>query len=84
VRFFTWLKDILKGLLVSIVVLLLVEALGRVVKTVNQDIAYKKVLASEEWFVYSPTLGWEQKPGYRGVVEGLTDRDFDGGRLLCY
>jgi lysophospholipase L1-like esterase len=78
VRFFTWLKDILKGLLVSIVVLLLVEALGRVVKTVNQDIAYKKVLASEEWFVYSPTLGWERKPGYRGVVEGLTDRDFDG------
>lgn len=73
-RFFSWLKDILKGLLVSIIALLLVEALARVVKTVDYDVARP---ASKEWFVYSPALGWERKPGYRGVV-GLADRDFDG------
>jgi hypothetical protein len=38
-RFFSWLKNILKGLLVSIFVLLLFEALARVVKTVDLDVA---------------------------------------------
>jgi lysophospholipase L1-like esterase len=64
-------------LLASVVVLLLVEALARVGLTVEQDVASKKVSALEEWFVYSPTLGWERKPGYKGVFGGY-EREFDG------
>jgi lysophospholipase L1-like esterase len=73
-RVFSWLKNMLKVLLVSIFVLSLLEALARVVKTVDLDVAR---LAPGEWFVYSPTLGWERKPGFRGVVEGLAESDFD-------
>jgi lysophospholipase L1-like esterase len=75
-RFYSWLKDILKGLLVSIVMFLLLEALARVVKTVEQDVGQKEV-RDPEWFVYSPTLGWERRPGYRGVF-GFAERNFDG------
>ena len=75
-RSYSWLKDILKGLLVSIVMFLLAEALARVGKTVEQDVAQEKV-GDPEWFVYSPTLGWERRPGYRGVF-GFAERNFDG------
>jgi lysophospholipase L1-like esterase len=60
-----------------VVVLLLVEALARVALTVEQDVVSKKVSSPEEWFVYSPTLGWERKPGYKGVFGGY-EREFDG------
>lgn len=75
-RSYSWLKDILKGLLVSIVMFLLAEALARIGKTVEQDVAQEKV-GDPEWFVYSPTLGWERRPGYRGVF-GFAERNFDG------
>ena len=66
----------MKGLLVSIVMFLLAEALARVWKTVEQDVTQKKA-GDPEWFVYSPTLGWERRPGYRGVF-GFAERNFDG------
>jgi hypothetical protein len=75
-RFFSWQKNMLMGVLVSIAMLLLVEALARVVETVEQDVTRKTILVQEEWFIYSPTLGWERKPGYRGIA-GLYARDFD-------
>ena len=61
--------------------LLLVEAVARVAKTIEQDVRPKTVLSSEDWFVYSPNLGWERKPGYKGVP-GIMERDFDGAGYL--
>jgi len=70
-------KNILMGLLVSVVVLLLVEALSRIVKTINFDMASMVTLAPAEGFAYSADLGWERKPGYRGMASGGFDREFD-------
>ena len=75
-RSYSWLKDILKGLLVSIVMFLLAEALARVGKTVEQDVTQEKA-GDPEWFVYSPTLGWDRRPGFKGVF-GFAERSFDG------
>ena len=74
-RSYSWVKDILKGLLVSIVMFLLAEALARVVATVKQDVTQKPV-GDPEWFVYSPTVGWDRRPGFRGVF-GFAERNFD-------
>ncbi len=70
------LKSIATGLLASIVVFVSLEAVARIGKTVEQDLAQRRGPPPEQGFIYSPTLGWDRKPGYRGVI-GHYQREFD-------
>lgn len=70
------LRPIALGLVVSLGILLIVETVARAARTFELDATPEAVRAPEDWFVYSPTLGWERKPGYRGV-SGLYERSFD-------
>jgi lysophospholipase L1-like esterase len=67
------IKNVLAGLLSLIVVLLIVEGLARVGHTVLRDINRN---GPGDWFIYSPGLGWEPKPGFTGIV-GDSEREFD-------
>lgn len=71
------LHNVLMGLLLSVVVLLLAEACFRVAKTFDLDMGSEVSLAPAEGFVYSEALGWERKPGYKGVAAGGHEREFD-------
>ena len=75
-KWLSWLKNIFLGLIVAVMVLLIMEAVPRVAKTVHYDLHREKVIAEEQWFVFSPTLGWERRPGYSGLA-GYYHRDFD-------
>lgn len=71
------LRNVLLGLLVSAAVMLFAELLSRVVKTFDVDRGSTVSLAPEEGFAYSAKLGWERKPGYKGVAAGGHEREFD-------
>ena len=79
----SWPKNILMGLLVSVVVLTFIETLSRVVKTMDLDMASKDSHAQEDGFVYSPDLGWERKPGYNGIAAGGHYREFDAAGYVA-
>jgi lysophospholipase L1-like esterase len=59
--------------------LLALEALARVAKTVETDLrdapARSRVL--HPWFAGSSTFGWVRRPGFRGVAEDTHVREFD-------
>jgi lysophospholipase L1-like esterase len=76
------LKHILLGLLSFFVALLAVEAAVRIAYTVHHDLTKLNDPAlSQKWFVYSPVLGWERRPGYKGPVFG-DEREFDKAGYL--
>jgi lysophospholipase L1-like esterase len=68
------LRAVATGMVALVAVMALLEVLARVAETARQDITNGQAVAPHEWFVYSPTLGWERKPGYRGYfVKGHPD-----------
>jgi lysophospholipase L1-like esterase len=52
------------------------EDLARLAGTVYGDLARSRETAPETWLAYSPTLGWERRPGFRGEIAGAR-REFD-------
>ena len=68
--------------LANLLLLLLIESALRVIGTVREDFLTRHPSSESdpEWFVYSPTLGWERKPGFRGDVAG--PHEFDSGGFL--
>jgi lysophospholipase L1-like esterase len=54
----------------------LFEIGARVATTIADDIAQANERERTDWLVFSPMLGWERKPGYKGVA-GLAEREFD-------
>jgi hypothetical protein len=54
----------------------LFEVGSRVATTIADDIARAKEGERIDWLVFSPTVGWERKPGFKGVA-GLAEREFD-------
>lgn len=83
------LNNILVGLIVSLGILLGIESMARVGMTLAQDLAQARKNGSsslQEWearqrerYDYSPTLGWERHPGYRGTISDIDpyERHFD-------
>lgn len=69
-------RTIFLSALATMIVLLALEMLARIVDTVAQDVASTKTLSSTNWLRYSPDLGWERRPGFKGSA-GLADREFD-------
>ncbi|MDH4188366.1 MAG: SGNH/GDSL hydrolase family protein, partial [Nitrospira sp.] len=70
-------QNMMMGLLVSLSVLLLAEAVARIAKTIDLDLASTTTLAAAEGFAYSSELGWERKPGFAGIAAGGHHREFD-------
>ncbi len=64
------MKKFSSGFLSLVVALALLEILSRALVTIRID-----QLASdnkeEPWYVYSPELGWERKPGFNGTYAGI-------------
>lgn len=52
------------------------ECLLRVAGSVVEDVMHKRREGAESWVAYSPSLGWERRPGFRGDVAGVR-REFD-------
>jgi lysophospholipase L1-like esterase len=50
--------------------LLFLEGLSRIIHTVREDIS----ALEPEWFIYSPELGWERRPHFKGSVSGELQR----------
>jgi lysophospholipase L1-like esterase len=69
-------KSALLGAFATLAVLAGAEGLARLAGTVSGDLARSGETASEPWLAYSPTLGWERRPGFRGEIAGA-QREFD-------
>src|SRR5438309_2149502 len=69
-------KSALFGAIVTLAVLAGAEGLARLAGTVSADLARSRETAPETWLAYSPTLGWERRPGFRGEIAGV-QREFD-------
>lgn len=72
------MKKVSSGLLSLVIALLLFEGLSRIVGSFVHDAAENNI---EDWYVYSPELGWERKPGFEGIVT-TTERTFDAEGFL--
>lgn len=72
------IKDLLRGLIICVFVLLFFEGLARIGYTINLNINESQ---EPEWYVYSSELGWEPKPNFKGSVYGV-NREFDSGGFL--
>jgi lysophospholipase L1-like esterase len=70
------MKSALFGAIATLAVLAGAEGLARLAGTVSGDIARGRETAPETWLAYSPTLGWERRPGFRGEI-GSAQREFD-------
>ena len=68
----TVVKKFIFALAAFILVLLVMEGLARIAETIVNDVR----LAGGKWYVYSPELGWERKPGFKGRLYDTT-REFD-------
>ena len=64
------------SVLAFVLVLGAIEIVARLAHTVRDDRERHRLAAPEQWLTYSPTVGWEKKPGYKGSL-GLADREFD-------
>lgn len=71
-------KDLLKGLLICVLVLLFLEGVARVAHTIVQNINEAQ---EPEWHVFSSETGWEPKPNFKGSVYGV-HREFDSEGFL--
>lgn len=70
------IKEFLFALLAILVICFLLESLARIGQTIRHDIIRITTRKSNTWYVYSPDLGWERRPDFRGIVNGF-DRQFD-------
>jgi lysophospholipase L1-like esterase len=70
------MKSALFGAIATLAVLAGAEGLARLAGTVSGDIARSRETAPETWLAYSPTLGWERRPGFRGEIASA-QREFD-------
>ena len=73
---FSRAQNIRFGLVAMIVSLLLVESVARLGYTVYSDVSALRKKQRSEWFVHTPELGWQLRPGFRGQVAGAW-RHFD-------
>ena len=62
------MKSILKGLLVSFLIILSVELAARIIKTVIDDYHHVGISDSKEAFLLTPESGWELRPNFQGVI----------------
>ncbi|HKQ26943.1 MAG TPA: SGNH/GDSL hydrolase family protein [Burkholderiales bacterium] len=69
-------KSALFGGIATLAVLAGAEGLARLADTVSGDLARSGDTATETWLAYSPTLGWERRPDFRGEIAGVK-REFD-------
>jgi lysophospholipase L1-like esterase len=72
------IKDLLWGLLTAALVLLVLEGFARIAHTIISNLNDSK---EPEWYVYSPDMGWEPKPNFKGSVYGVY-REFDSDGYL--
>jgi lysophospholipase L1-like esterase len=66
-------------------VLCAVEMLARVGSTLVSDLEQLRSQKSYEptaWFRYSPVMGWENRPGFKGKSDDQIDREFDAQGVL--
>lgn len=65
------------GMMTSLLIFLIAEALLRIVCAFiyNKGISSNVYLSSHQ--IFSPELGWELKPKFRGRTDGKVDRSFD-------
>jgi len=70
------MKGALFGVIATLAVLAGAEGLARLAGTVSGDLALSRETAPESWLSYSPTLGWERRPGFHGEIAGA-EREFD-------
>src|SRR5258706_2543142 len=70
------MKGALFGVIATLAVLAGAEGLARLAGTVSGDLARSRETTPESWLAYSPTLGWERRPGFRGEIAGA-QREFD-------
>jgi lysophospholipase L1-like esterase len=70
------MKKVLFTIVVFLFVLVMLEIPARVAGTIDQDISARALANADRWMRYSPTVGWERRPGYEGHVGGA-DRAFD-------
>ncbi len=69
------MKKFLAGILSLLIALAVLELLTRAVFVFVHDVDAEK-RKEEDWFVYSPDLGWERKPGFNSTFAGVP-RSFD-------
>ena len=70
--------ELAKGLLVSVLILIMLEGLARIGFTVLQDLNERQ---GPQWYVQTPELGWEFRPGFEGSVYGV-HRQFDSAGYI--
>ena len=58
------------GLALTLALLLALEGLSRALLTVEADLAS----APPDWYQYTPDLGWEHRPHFKGMVAGELQR----------
>lgn len=69
------MKRLLTGILSFLIALAVIELLARAVFVFVRDADIEKNKEGD-WFVYSPDLGWERKPGFDNTFGGVR-RSFD-------
>ncbi|MDY6987425.1 MAG: SGNH/GDSL hydrolase family protein [Thermodesulfobacteriota bacterium] len=72
------MKRVLSGIGAFALVFLIIEGMARIAYTVLLDLNTNK---TPEWYLYSPDLGWERKPGFSGIAYGAK-REFDSEGLF--
>jgi len=74
------MKKYLSGILSLVIALAVLELLSRAAFTFVADTESEKK-KQEDWFVYSPELGWERKPGFNNNIAAV-NRQFDENGFL--
>ncbi len=67
------IKNIVFCLITFCLFLAILEIGARVIKTIRNDLWLQE---RQDWFVYSPILGWERRPNFKGIA-ALEYREFD-------
>jgi hypothetical protein len=68
-------KTVLYQLLITIFLLVILEAIARVAYTLHVD-------TREEWFIYTSDMGWDRRPNFNGLDLCGTHRVFDSQGLV--
>ncbi len=77
-------KNILFALIACIIIFLFLEGISYIglqfIKDNKTDSENKKLIVEDDWYIYTPELGWEFKPNYSGLITGkMRSFDSDGG-----
>lgn len=71
------LKQLIKNIVFCLIILCLFLAIlemgARITKTIRNDLRSREL---QSWFVYSPVLGWERRPNFKGIA-AREYREFD-------